>query len=103
MDKFNIIARAGEWDSTATNEIRPSQDRFVSEIVSHANFNSGGLYNDISLLILAEPFEYAANVDVICLPDREITESNIECVASGWGKDSFGNYLLYLFSLLSIC
>lgn len=82
--------RAGEWDTMTNNEIFPHQDRNVERIVVHENFHSGTFYNDYAILILTEPVEYAANVDVICLPDTNMIFDGSRCFATGWRNDVFG-------------
>ncbi|CAF4888644.1 unnamed protein product [Pieris macdunnoughi] len=83
--------RAGEWDTQTTKETYPYQDRDVSEIVIHQDFNKKTLFYDIALLFLASPMEYALNVGIVCLPPPGgLTLAGTECLASGWGKDKFG-------------
>ncbi|XP_047518958.1 phenoloxidase-activating factor 2-like [Pieris napi] len=83
--------RAGEWDTQTTKETYPYQDRDVSEIVIHQDFNKKNLFYDIALLFLASPMEYAVNVGIVCLPPpRERTLPGTRCLASGWGKDKYG-------------
>ncbi|CAF4888634.1 unnamed protein product [Pieris macdunnoughi] len=83
--------RAGEWDTQTTKETYPYQDRDVSEIVIHQDFNKKNLFYDIALLFLSSPMEYALNVGIVCLPPpRERTLPGTRCLASGWGKDKYG-------------
>lgn len=70
----------------------------------HEKYYSGALYNDIALLILEEPFDHANNIDIICLPKQGDIILDQECLASGWGKDTFGKFIpiikiLYFFML----
>lgn len=53
---------------------------------------SGPAYNDIALILLKENFQFAENVDLICLPYPEENVDDTKCVASGWGKDKFGKH-----------
>ncbi|XP_014260480.1 hyaluronan-binding protein 2 isoform X1 [Cimex lectularius] len=85
-----LLVRAGEWDTQTKNELYPHQDRQVEEIIIHEDYYAGALYNDIALLVLKEPFTFADNVDIICLPKQGDVVLNKECSASGWGKDVFG-------------
>lgn len=82
--------RAGEWDTQTKNEIYPHQDRGVAKIVSHQQYYSGGLFNDVALLFLESPVNEADNVGVVCLPPPGPYAPQSLCVASGWGKDLFG-------------
>lgn len=47
MPSSSIKIRAGEWDTQTTKERLPYQERTVSQMVSHPNFNSKTLANDI--------------------------------------------------------
>ncbi|XP_059056437.1 phenoloxidase-activating factor 2 [Achroia grisella] len=86
-----LRVRAGEWDTQTTKEIYPYQDRNVSHIEIHKDFNKGNLFYDIALLFLSEPMELTPNVGVVCLPPpRERIDAGTRCLASGWGKDKFG-------------
>ncbi|XP_076177067.1 phenoloxidase-activating factor 2 isoform X2 [Ptiloglossa arizonensis] len=82
--------RAGEWDTQTKNEIFPHQDRNVQKVIIHNQYSAGPLYNDVAILILAEPVDFAENVDIVCLPERDIIFDASRCFASGWGKDIFG-------------
>lgn len=89
-DVNQMKIRAGEWDTQTKNEIYPHQDRRVKEIIVHENYHAGALYNDVALLLLQDPVDFAENVDVVCLPDRNTIVNSSHCFASGWGKDVFG-------------
>ncbi|XP_013139295.1 PREDICTED: serine protease 42-like [Papilio polytes] len=83
--------RAGEWDTQTNKERLPSQERIVQEIYLHPEFHSKSLRNDLALLLLKEPVQLADHINVICLPSQdELFETSRDCVANGWGKDSFG-------------
>ena len=56
--------------------------------------------NDVALLYLAQPVQYADNVDAICLPDSPAVIDPNHCFASGWGKDTFGMYTIISYLLL---
>ncbi|XP_013146563.1 PREDICTED: serine protease 44 isoform X1 [Papilio polytes] len=86
-----LRVRAGEWDTQTTKEIYPYQDRDVTKIEVHKDFNKGNLFYDIALLFLATPMDLAPNVGVACLPPpRERLAGGTRCFATGWGKDKFG-------------
>ena len=57
----------------------------------HPDYYAGALYNDIGLLFLEQPVEFAENVDIVCLPPQGAVFDLTRCFASGWGKDTFGN------------
>lgn len=74
----NVVARVGVdqgWH----------QDRKVSEVIAHEGFYRGGLFNDISLLLLDIPFEMSANVGCVCLPKLRTTDFDSSlCTVSAW-------------------
>lgn len=48
MTKANDLKiRAGEWDTQTTKERLPYQERIVSRIFGHPNYNERGLANDL--------------------------------------------------------
>lgn len=99
-DSWELIIRAGEWDTQTRSEPLPHQNRDVSRIIIHPNFKSGNLHNDFAILILSKAVEYAENVDIVCLPDKYDVFDNARCAASGWGKDVFGKYPNFLTNYL---
>lgn len=93
VDKENsvdLLARAGEWDTQTTDEIFGTQDRAVTQIKMHPDFNNKSLHNDIALLFLDQPFMLTDNVQTICLPPQNYNSNFKRCFASGWGKNVFG-------------
>ncbi|XP_046688996.1 phenoloxidase-activating factor 2-like [Homalodisca vitripennis] len=89
--KDNLEVVAGEWDSQTKNEFYPTQDVKVREVIIHEQFNNESLVNDPALLILERPVDMSVeNVGLICLPGANENMDGRDCVASGWGKDSFG-------------
>jgi kallikrein len=85
-----VYARAGEWDTQTTKERLPHQQRSVSQILVHEEFNPRSLANDVGLLILSEPFQLDEHINVVCLPSQNYYAHSDECFASGWGKNIFG-------------
>lgn len=47
LQATDIKVRAGEWDTQTTKERLPYQERTAVQIVSHPNYNSKTLANDI--------------------------------------------------------
>lgn len=83
--------RAGEWDTQTVKEIFDYQERDAKEMYIHQDFNDKSLRNDIALLRLDRPLEFAEHINSICLPEQdEVFDSHKNCVANGWGKDVFG-------------
>lgn len=87
-----LVIRAGEWDFLLKETTYPIQDRQVSKIIKHENYNSGALYNDVALVFVNEPFIISYHVGTICLPPQGFKHSVQRCVSSGWGKDAFGKH-----------
>ncbi|KAG5671371.1 hypothetical protein PVAND_001572 [Polypedilum vanderplanki] len=90
LTQNSLRVRAGEWDTQTTKERLPHQERNVNAIITHEEFNSRSLANDIALLILDRPFDLDQHIGVICLPPQGYIAQNHDCFASGWGKDVFG-------------
>ncbi|CAH2100641.1 unnamed protein product [Euphydryas editha] len=86
-----LVARAGEWDTQTNKERLKSQERIAKEIVVCEEFKEKSLRNDIALLQLDEPFQLAEHINTLCLPEPDEDFDNYKnCIANGWGKDSFG-------------
>uniref|UniRef100_A0A182SCX0 Phenoloxidase-activating factor 2 n=1 Tax=Anopheles maculatus TaxID=74869 RepID=A0A182SCX0_9DIPT len=90
MQKDQMMARAGEWDTQTRDELFQHQDRRVAEVITHESFHKGSLAYDVALLILNEPFQLVENVRPICLPPKGTSFDYSNCVVSGWGKNVFG-------------
>ncbi|KAJ4430279.1 hypothetical protein ANN_22491, partial [Periplaneta americana] len=88
-DPSVLKVRAGEWDTQTKNELYPHQDRGVKTFEIHPEYYAGALYNDVGLIFLDEPVDYAENVDVVCLPPQDAVFDHSQCFATGWGKDSY--------------
>lgn len=86
----DMRVRAGEWDTQITTEQYPHQDREIEKLIIHKDFYKGNLANDISLMVLTEPFILSETIQPICLPPQTINFDYSRCLASGWGKDIFG-------------
>lgn len=86
----NYQVRAGEWDRATLYEIIGHQDRQVNQIISHPQYYSGGLFNDIAIIKWQVPFEKEINVAPICLPDVSDNFDRVKtyCIVTGWGKVS---------------
>ncbi|XP_068626106.1 phenoloxidase-activating factor 2-like [Battus philenor] len=90
---LTLRIRAGEWDTSSTEEVIPYQDRNVERVIIHEKFNTVrlNLHYDIALLVLSNPLNLAPNVNPICLPPpMESPARATRCISSGWGKNDFG-------------
>ena len=90
----NLIVRLGDWDTQTSIETEDHIDIPVGEIIFHPRYYRSVLWNDIALLILTEKVPVMPHVSPICLPSPDFTQDQYSgCVATGWGKSSFGKYL----------
>ncbi|CAL4168446.1 unnamed protein product, partial [Meganyctiphanes norvegica] len=85
-----LLARVGAWDINATNEVFPSQNINVENILFHPGFDQRTLKNNIALLILQWEAVLSETVLPICLPDSGQVFHRSSCIVTGWGKDVFG-------------
>jgi len=88
-DPSSLKVRVGEWDAQSKSELYPHQDRIAKTIVIHPDYYAGALHNDIGLIFLETPMEFAENVDVVCLPPQGAVFDHSQCYATGWGKNSY--------------
>jgi len=95
VDKFRqnpteLKIRCGEWDTQGQSEPYPHQDRDVSALNIHPEFNPRNLQNDWAVLFVGEDFVLSGHIDTTCLPTLDEDFSGSRCFATGWGKDKFG-------------
>ena len=92
-----IKVRCGDWDFNDTTEIT-HQDRKAKIVHIHPNFKLTRKQipqNDVALIYLDHNFKITPFVDTICLPKfspKDQRSLPIDCFATGYGKDRFGNY-----------
>lgn len=100
--------RVGDYNIAVENgadEPKPHQERSISAIIQHKNFDSVRFYNDFALLVVSERFELDSHITPICIPsvNSELKLDTLKvdksrCIATGWGKHVFGrsraDYLL---------
>jgi len=95
VDKFRqnpteLKIRCGEWDTQHQTEPYPHQDRQVSNLAIHPEFDGRNLQNDFAVLHVSEDFVLDQHLDTVCLPDANEIFDSTTCFATGWGKDQFG-------------
>lgn len=86
-----LFVRAGEWDTQTENEPLSHQDREVSIVSIHPEYQEDILHNNFALLILSKSFDLVDNVQTICLSKENEYFNQTNCFATGWGKNEFGN------------
>ncbi|XP_072943168.1 phenoloxidase-activating factor 2-like isoform X2 [Epargyreus clarus] len=81
------VMRAGEYDTQATLEPHPVQERNVKKYYLHEKYYRPSLYNNIALLILETPFqlERAPHIGIACLA-TDLPTDNTACFGMGWGR-----------------
>jgi len=95
VDKFRqnpteLKIRCGEWDTQHQTEPYPHQDREVSNLAIHPEFDGRNLQNDFAVLFVSEDFILDQHIDTACLPAADEIFDSATCFATGWGKDQFG-------------
>merc|ERR1712218_511785 len=95
VDKFRqnpteLKIRCGEWDTQHQTEPYPHQDREVSNLAIHPEFDGRNLQNDFALLFVSEDFILDQHIDTACLPAADEIFDSATCFTTGWGKDQFG-------------
>merc|ERR1712168_34494 len=95
VDKFRqtpgeLKVRCGEWDTQHQTEPFPHQDRQVSALEIHPEFEPRNLQNDFAVLFTSEDFVLSEHIDTACLPEAGESFDGTTCFATGWGKDKFG-------------
>jgi len=93
----DLRVRLGEWDVNHDVEFYPYVETDVVNMVIHREFYAGTLYNDLAILRMDKPVDFARNphVSPACLPDAFSDFTGQRCWTTGWGKDAFGDYGKY--------
>ncbi|RVE43042.1 hypothetical protein evm_012313 [Chilo suppressalis] len=90
--KGRYVVRVGEWDILGEYEIREHQTIEVAKKIVHENYNSGGHFNDIAILVLKEEVKLDAHIGFACLPLASFRPAiGTQCIATGWGVDKYVN------------
>ncbi|KAJ8357853.1 hypothetical protein SKAU_G00206470 [Synaphobranchus kaupii] len=80
----------------------------VEEAISHPNYNTDTVDNDIALLRLHQPTHYSQYIVPVCLPDRALAEqvlhrNGTRTIVTGWGKqDELKKHYTSALSFISI-
>jgi len=85
-----LKVRLGEYDVSTTAEPLRHEEFNISDIVVHPGFNNSTLVHDIALLRLDKPAKRKQNIDVVCMPQRELDIQSdpelTQCYVTGWGR-----------------
>jgi len=87
----DLIVRCGEWNTQNEDESQPFQERKVTKVVRHPDFDIGTLKYNFAVLFLESSFDAATHIAPVCLPQPCARYNKENCVANGWGKDKFGS------------
>lgn len=83
-----LVIRAGAHNIVYDSQHQ--QQKNVSRILIHENFEEYDLVNDIALIVVDKNLEWTRYVNPICLPPpNQQTQIKTKCMASGWGQNSF--------------
>ncbi|KAI5721064.1 hypothetical protein M8J77_015477 [Diaphorina citri] len=94
---YDLRVRLGEWDVNHDVEFYPYVERDVTNLVIHPEFYAGTLNNNIAVLRMDKPVDFAANphISPACLPEPNSEYAGSRCYTTGWGKDAFGDFGKY--------
>jgi secreted trypsin-like serine protease len=86
-NNLKIVATGEEiFYNLGSNE---KNERNVAKIIKHPEYYSGGLYNDIALLILENEYSFSSEfLNSICLPSANKNFTGKKCLAVGWGENT---------------
>uniref|UniRef100_A0A182U0Y6 Peptidase S1 domain-containing protein n=1 Tax=Anopheles melas TaxID=34690 RepID=A0A182U0Y6_9DIPT len=84
----NIMIRFGEWNMSSTHEMAiPREDIGVKSVHQHPRYSPSALLNNIAVLELAQPVQYQATIQPVCLPSANQPLRAMEnMIATGWGR-----------------
>ncbi|XP_015729276.1 chymotrypsin-like protease CTRL-1 [Coturnix japonica] len=84
---YSHVVVLGEYNLASQTE--SVQVKTVSKVITHPNWNSNTLNNDITLLKLSSPAQLNSRVSPVCLaPANLALSTSTECVTTGWGRTS---------------
>jgi hypothetical protein len=66
-----------------------TQRRKVKRVIPHPMFSPVDLEEDIALIELDQPLEFAPNIQPICLPKKDADFTRKQGVVSGWGLTKY--------------
>lgn len=82
-------ARLGELDLSTKKDNADPRDFAIIEIITHPEYQSPSLYNDIALFKLSASVKFNSYIRPICLNSRQ-DFNNSKVIATGWGSTGYG-------------
>uniref|UniRef100_U3J739 Chymotrypsin like n=1 Tax=Anas platyrhynchos platyrhynchos TaxID=8840 RepID=U3J739_ANAPP len=88
FNPYSHVVVLGEYDRYSGSEaVQVKTVTKVSRAVTHPNWDSYNLNNDITLLKLSSPAQLGPRVAPVCLaPANLALPSDLQCVTTGWGR-----------------
>lgn len=85
---YDLRVRLGEWDVNHDVEFYPYIERDVVGVEVHPEFYAGTLYNDLAILKMDKPVDFAKypHISPACLPTPQEDFTGLRCWTTGWGK-----------------
>ncbi|XP_048845592.1 vitamin K-dependent protein C [Brienomyrus brachyistius] len=88
----HLSVRLGEYDRTIKEGTEVTLA--VAETISHPNYNTESVDNDIALLRLASPVSYTTYIAPVCLPSHNLAENILHrngtsTIVTGWGRKTY--------------
>lgn len=86
----------GDFDISNGKDKASSQSvtKNVRRVIVHRDYNAQTFENDIALLELESPVEYAQHIVPICLPEDTEDFVGQQAFVTGWGRLKYGNPIL---------
>ncbi|KAF7491461.1 Serine proteinase stubble [Sarcoptes scabiei] len=88
-----IRIRVGEYDFSSSLEPFPHTERGAKKKIVHPRYNFFTYENDLALVQLDKPIEFAPHVSPICLPPDNVELLGRNATVTGWGRLSEGGVL----------
>lgn len=89
-DPTKVIVFLGDHNRTDSTENQSIKIK-VSTFTIHPNYNNPRKHeNDVAILTLKHPIEFAINILPICLPSTPLNYNFVNATVAGWGSINTG-------------